>query len=88
MEETMTTFSRAFSKQFANTLHTTIGERFGGHLGRPNSTLTTDEGNRKGGGSHMPLDTGMHWDWANPLNILPALVLLVIVIDVLGLILA
>jgi hypothetical protein len=31
-------------------------------------------------GSHMPLDTDVHWDWRNPLNAIPAMVLLVIVI--------
>ena len=31
-------------------------------------------------GSHMPLDTEAHWDWRNPLNIIPAMVLLLIVI--------
>ncbi|HEU5098902.1 MAG TPA: hypothetical protein VFU22_07785 [Roseiflexaceae bacterium] len=28
-------------------------------------------------GSHMPLDTDAHWDWRNPLNIIPAAILLV-----------
>jgi len=31
-------------------------------------------------GSHMPLDTEAHWDWRNPLNIIPAMLLLMIVI--------
>jgi hypothetical protein len=31
-------------------------------------------------GSHMPLDTDAHWDWRNPLNIIPATMLLLIVI--------
>jgi len=31
-------------------------------------------------GSHMPLDTDAHWDWRNPLNAIPALILLLIVI--------
>ena len=31
-------------------------------------------------GSHMPLDTDAHWDWRNPLNVIPALILLLIVI--------
>lgn len=35
-------------------------------------------------GSHMPLDTDIHWDWRNPLNIIPAFMLLVIVIAVVG----
>ena len=28
----------------------------------------------------MPLDTAMHWEWRNPLNIIPAVILLLIVI--------
>lgn len=28
-------------------------------------------------GSHMPLDTEAHWSWRNPLNIIPAALLLV-----------
>ena len=31
-------------------------------------------------GSHMPLDTEAHWDWRNPLNAIPAMILLLIVI--------
>ena len=31
-------------------------------------------------GSHMPLDSEAHWDWRNPLNIIPAMLLLLIVI--------
>jgi hypothetical protein len=31
-------------------------------------------------GSHMPLDTDAHWDWRNPLNIIPAMLLLLIII--------
>jgi|KBSMisStaDraftv2_1062788.scaffolds.fasta_scaffold3652013_1 hypothetical protein len=33
-----------------------------------------------GRGSHMPLDTAMHWEWRNPLNIIPAVILLLIVL--------
>jgi hypothetical protein len=28
----------------------------------------------------MPLDTDAHWDWRNPLNVIPAMILLLIVI--------
>ena len=31
-------------------------------------------------GSHMPLDTEAHWDWRNPLNVIPAVILLLIII--------
>jgi hypothetical protein len=39
-------------------------------------------------GSHMPLDTSVHWDWRNPLNILPALVLFVVLLGLVELVLA
>lgn len=26
-----------------------------------------------GRSSHMPIDTDIHWDWRNPLNIIPAI---------------
>ncbi|MFL5800466.1 MAG: hypothetical protein ACJ8CR_01850 [Roseiflexaceae bacterium] len=38
-------------------------------------------------GSHMPLDIAAHWDWRNPLNILPALILLVLVIGLVAMVL-
>ena len=31
-------------------------------------------------GSHMPLDIETHWEWSNPLNVIPALVLLLVII--------
>jgi len=39
-------------------------------------------------GSHMPLDTSVHWDWRNPLNILPALLLFVVLLALVELVLA
>jgi hypothetical protein len=39
-------------------------------------------------GSHLPLDTSVHWDWRNPLNILPALLLLVVLLALVELVLA
>lgn len=35
-----------------------------------NSILTTPV--RDQYGSHMPLDTRSHWTWSNPLNLIPA----------------
>ena len=40
-----------------------------------------------GHGSHMPLDTDIHWDWRNPLNILPASLLLVTLVGLIGMLL-
>ncbi len=31
-------------------------------------------------GSHMPLDTEIHWRWDNPLNLLPASLLVLVVV--------
>lgn len=39
---------------------------------------------QSGYGSHMPLDTDMHWQWSNPLNIIPAFMLLMIGLAALG----
>lgn len=36
-------------------------------------------------GSHMPLDLGIHWDWRNPLNLIPASVLLGLIVAVVAL---
>jgi hypothetical protein len=53
---------------------------------RPHGTPTINEdwferfAARAPFGSHMPLDTDMHWDWRNPLNLIPATILLLFVI--------
>jgi hypothetical protein len=39
-------------------------------------------------GSHMALDTDVHWEWRNPLNILPALILVLLAVALVGLVLA
>jgi hypothetical protein len=38
-------------------------------------------------GSHMPLDTMLHWDWRNPLNLLPLLLLLALLLALVALLL-
>ena len=35
----------------------------------------------------MPLDTGIHWHWRNPLNVLPAFLLVLLVFALLSLVL-
>lgn len=35
-------------------------------------------------GSHMPIDADVHWDWRNPLNIIPAMLLAVAGIAIVG----
>lgn len=39
---------------------------------------------RAAGGSHMPLDTEIHWTWRNPLNLIPAALLLVLLLALVG----
>jgi hypothetical protein len=39
-----------------------------------------------GFGSHMPLDTEIHWDWRNPLNVIPAIMLVLLIVAVLALV--
>lgn len=34
---------------------------------------------------HMPLDTEIHWEWRNPLNFIPAVLLAIIVLDLVAL---
>ena len=35
-------------------------------------------------GSFMPLDTDVHWEWSNPLNIIPAVILLFVLAAIVG----
>lgn len=37
-------------------------------------------------GSHAPLDTGVHWDWHNPFNIIPATALFVLLLAIVGIV--
>jgi hypothetical protein len=41
----------------------------------------------KGHGSHMPIDIDIHWDWRNPLNVIPASMVLLLLTAVVGMIL-
>ncbi len=42
----------------------------------------------EGRGSHMPLDTGIHWQWRNPLNILPAIIVLLLLVALVTMVVA
>ena len=62
------------------------GSRFGGPR-RPGSSGSGEPTQSVAGfspfvtdaGSHMPLDVGIHWHWRNPLNVMPAILLLLTV---------
>jgi hypothetical protein len=36
----------------------------------------------------MPIDTSIHWEWRNPINILPALILVFVAVAVIAMVLA
>lgn len=57
---------------------------------RSRPTVTTYEqqnhyGPLTSSGSHMPLDTNIHWEWRNPLNLIPAVLLMLALIAVVAL---
>jgi hypothetical protein len=64
--------------------------------GRPDRPLMTppryeSQSHFKAGelrGSHMPIDTDIHWTWRNPLNSIPALIVLLLLIAVMGMVLS
>jgi len=49
-------------------------------IGRGVDAVLIPVGTTEQHGPHMPLDTEAHWDWRNPLNIIPAVILLLIVL--------
>lgn len=63
-------------------------ERTGGRAPRPTVVVAQTHyenphiGTRYG--SHMPIDLDPHWSWRNPLNLLPAILLLALIIALAG----
>ena len=50
--------------------------------------MKTESFDRSTRGSHMPLDTELHWSWRNPLNILVIILLLFLLTALIGAIVA
>jgi hypothetical protein len=76
--------TRTYSDNPAHDLASTPRARLGGPR-LPHSAAThSDRAERStiGGlfGSHMPLDIDAHWDWRNPLNLIPAMILLLFIV--------
>lgn len=61
-----------------------LRSRFGGSRGRGPSRYESLPlfGTAESRGSHMPIDTQIHWELRNPLNFIPAIVLVVTLIGV------
>jgi len=76
--------TRTYSDNSAHELASAPRARLGGpRLPRP-AAKPSDRIERfaTGGifGSHMPLDIDAHWDWRNPLNLIPAMIVLLFII--------
>ena len=65
-----------------------------GRPGRPIPPLGRNVQNRHQGignrpltvrGSHMPIDTGLSWRWNNPLNVIPLLIVVSVVLALVAL---
>lgn len=80
----MATLPQTYTNNTARDLRAKPRLRFGGPRPRRPSAAHEDWFERFTAtsvfGSHMPLDTDMHWEWRNPLNLIPAVILLLIVI--------
>jgi hypothetical protein len=87
----MASFIRTYAESSSHTRIAEPRSRFGGSgRGLPTAArYERDEyyGTTDHNGSHMPLDTTAHWDWYNPLNILPGLILLMLVVALVAMIL-
>ncbi|HEX9370442.1 MAG TPA: hypothetical protein VF897_05525 [Roseiflexaceae bacterium] len=86
----MATLSRTYTDDAARDEATEARERSGGpRPSRPASRRDAWYERFTSGpalGSHMPLDVEIHWNWRNPLNIIPAFVLLLAIIALVALI--
>ncbi len=84
----MTIITRAYPKDGSSKTGLTPRERTGGPRGdlpEASNELMEYFMSNTVFGSHMPLDTQMHWDWRNPLNIIPAFMIVLFVLTVIGL---
>ena len=84
----MTTITHAYPKDSSSKAGLAQRERTGGPRGDQPETLNELVEffmMNTPFGSHMPLDTQLHWDWRNPLNIIPAFMLLLFVLTIVGL---
>jgi hypothetical protein len=84
----MMTITQTYPKDTSSKAGLTLRERTGGpHGDQPETSNQLVEyfTSSTPFGSHMPLDTQIHWDWRNPLNIIPAFMVLMFVLTVIGL---
>ena len=84
----MASLTQAYTDTRTNSQPATAYTLAGGPRHQPQLADTYERFSGERRGSHMPIDTSIHWEWRNPLNIVPALVLLIVLIGVIGMVLA
>jgi hypothetical protein len=87
----MTSLSTTYTDTHKDNLPAESRTRFGGPRPQLPTAMTFANNelyNTDRRGSHMPLDTGIHWQWNNPLNILPAIILFVLALALVALVFA
>jgi len=62
-------------------------ERSGGSRQPSNYYEQRENYKTRNTGSHMPLDTEVHWVWRNPLNIIPAIILVCMLVALISMLL-
>jgi hypothetical protein len=85
----MASLSHTYTDTRSDDLIAAPRTRFGRR--RPAATTKYERNERYTGGgrgSHAPIDTSIHWEWRNPLNILPALILFFLAVAVVAMVLA
>ena len=86
----MSTLARTYTDTADRSTTINLGERTGGPRGTrstiANYSFFDRFGARSASGSHMPLDTKIHWELSNPLNIIPATLLLLTLVAIVALI--
>ncbi len=84
----MTTITQAYPKDTSSKTGLSVREHTGGPRGeqpKVSNELVGYFTSNTPFGSHMPLDTRMHWNWRNPLNVIPAFMILLFVVTLIGL---
>ena len=86
----MASLSRTYTDTSGDNRPAAPRARYGGPRRRRTATTRYERNEYYGTiyylGSHMPIDTSIHWEWRNPLNVLPALILFMLVVALVALV--
>ena len=86
----MASLSRTYTDTSGDNRPAAPRPRYGGPRRRRTATTRYERNEYYGTiyylGSHMPIDTSIHWEWRNPLNVLLALILFMLAVALLALV--